>query len=71
MLEYASIVEWLFQLRDAKKKCTIKAKLEKFNKIELEAFVVLMVNVSLAWAKQQKVEAFGSNGHVVIEKLES
>jgi hypothetical protein len=70
-LEYASIVEWPFQLWDSKTKCTIKATLEKFNKIKVEAFVVLMVNVSLAWEKQQKVEAFASNGHVVIEKLES
>ncbi len=41
-------MEWPFQFWDAKAKCTIKAKLEKYNKIKLEAFVVLMVKVSLA-----------------------
>jgi hypothetical protein len=41
-LEDANIVKWPFQFLDAKAKCTIKTKmLERFNKIELEVFVIL------------------------------
>jgi hypothetical protein len=39
------IVEWPFQFWDAEANCTIKTKLEKFNKSGLEVFVIPMVDV--------------------------
>jgi hypothetical protein len=44
-LEGAKIVEWPFQSCDAETNCTIKTKLEKFNKIGLEVFVIPTTDV--------------------------
>jgi hypothetical protein len=50
-LEEAEIVRWPFQFWDAKENCIIKTKLEKFNKIGLEVFVIPTTNVPLDGAK--------------------
>jgi len=40
LLKEAKIVEWPFQFRDVEANCIIKTKLEKFNRIGLEVFVI-------------------------------
>ncbi len=70
LLEGAKIVEWPFQSCDAETNCTIKTKLEKFNKIGLEVFVIPTTDVPSNGEKWQKVGTFGSSGHAAIEELE-
>jgi hypothetical protein len=45
-------------------------KVEIFNKIGLEIFVIPIVDVPSNGAKRQRVCSFGLNAHVTIEKLE-
>jgi hypothetical protein len=50
-LEEAKIVKWPFQFWDAATNCIIKTKLEKFNKIGLNTFVIPTINVISNGAK--------------------
>jgi hypothetical protein len=69
LLEEVEIVEWTFQFWDVKAKCTIKTKLEKFNKIGLEVFTIPIAKVPSNGVKQ-RVATFGSSGHVAMEEPE-
>ncbi len=63
-------MEWPFQFWDVEANCTSKTKMEKFNKIGLEVFVIPMAKVPSNGAKRQRVGTFGSSGHVAIKEPE-
>jgi hypothetical protein len=54
-------MEWPFQFWDAEANCVIKTKLEKFNKIRLNVFVIPTANILSNGAKWQKVGTFWSS----------